>query len=51
MVQAVLPFPLDLAVYVLAFTTASCLILMFTRFAQKETRIVAHTLRRAYASC
>lgn len=51
MVQAVLPFPLDLAVYVLAFTTASGLILMLARFAQKETRIVIHTLRRAYASC
>lgn len=51
MAQQALPFPLSLGVYVVAFTTASELILMFTRFAQKETRIAAHTLRRAYASC
>lgn len=51
MVQAVLPFHLELAIYVLAFTTASGLILMLARFMQKETRLAIHTLRRAYASC
>ena len=32
MVQQVLPFPLSVVVYILAFTTAECLILSFTAF-------------------
>ena len=50
LVQNVLPFPLSLGVYVLAFTTAGGLLLQFTGFTRKEAKLVSRTLRRAYAS-
>ena len=51
MVQQVLPFPLSLSVYVLAFTTAGGLLLQLTGFMKKEARLINRTLRKAYASC
>lgn len=51
MVQKVLPFPLSLGVYVLAFTTAGGLLLQLTGFTQREARLISRTLRKAYASC
>lgn len=51
MVQQVLPFPLSLGVYVLAFTTAGGLLLQFIGFTKKEGKLISRTLRKAYASC
>ena len=51
MVQKVLPFPLSLGVYVLAFTTAGGLLLQLTGFTKKEARLISRNLRKAYVSC
>lgn len=51
MVQQVLPFPLSLGVYVLAFTTAGGLLLQLTGFSKIEARLISRTLRKVYASC